>query len=116
MLPEKTCATCGRPFAWRRAWADDWEQVRYCSKGCRTRRPNRTDRALEEALLAALGSAHEVGPDHAARMVGGEHWRGLTERARRAARRLAAEGRVDLVRDGRPVGPNASGRFAVRAR
>ncbi len=35
-LPEKTCAQCGRPFTWRRKWARDWEQVRYCSKRCRS--------------------------------------------------------------------------------
>ncbi|TCT25734.1 DUF2256 domain-containing protein [Thermomonas haemolytica] len=36
-LPQKVCATCGRPFAWRRKWARDWESVRYCSKRCRGR-------------------------------------------------------------------------------
>jgi hypothetical protein len=34
-LPQKTCATCGRPFAWRRKWAKVWEEVRYCSDRCR---------------------------------------------------------------------------------
>ncbi|WP_102107772.1 DUF2256 domain-containing protein [Oceaniglobus roseus] len=34
-LPQKTCATCGRPFAWRRKWARDWESVRFCSDRCR---------------------------------------------------------------------------------
>lgn len=34
-LPQKICAQCGRPFAWRRKWARDWEQVRYCSEACR---------------------------------------------------------------------------------
>jgi hypothetical protein len=34
-LPTKICAACGRPFAWRRKWARDWEQVRYCSDACR---------------------------------------------------------------------------------
>jgi hypothetical protein len=38
-LPQKTCAACGRPFAWRRKWARDWEVVRYCSDRCRTSRP-----------------------------------------------------------------------------
>lgn len=33
-LPTKTCATCGRPFAWRKKWARDWDGVRYCSKRC----------------------------------------------------------------------------------
>jgi hypothetical protein len=34
-LPAKMCAACGRPFAWRRKWARDWENVRYCSDACR---------------------------------------------------------------------------------
>jgi len=34
-LPEKTCPTCNRPFAWRRKWARDWPQVRFCSERCR---------------------------------------------------------------------------------
>ncbi len=34
-LPEKTCAACGRPFSWRKKWARDWENVRYCSDKCR---------------------------------------------------------------------------------
>ncbi|GAA4010713.1 DUF2256 domain-containing protein [Sphingomonas swuensis] len=34
-LPSKTCASCGLPFTWRKKWARDWEQVRYCSDRCR---------------------------------------------------------------------------------
>jgi hypothetical protein len=34
-LPDKPCAACGRPFAWRKKWARDWENVRYCSDRCR---------------------------------------------------------------------------------
>lgn len=34
-LPSKTCATCGRPFAWRKKWAKVWDEVRYCSDKCR---------------------------------------------------------------------------------
>ena len=34
-LPEKICAGCARPFAWRRKWARDWEAVRFCSDACR---------------------------------------------------------------------------------
>jgi hypothetical protein len=35
--PEKPCAACGRPFQWRKKWADCWEQVKYCSDRCRAR-------------------------------------------------------------------------------
>lgn len=34
-LPTKTCVACGRPFAWRRKWARDWDRVLYCSDRCR---------------------------------------------------------------------------------
>jgi hypothetical protein len=34
-LPQKICATCGRPFVWRKAWAKVWDEVRYCSDRCR---------------------------------------------------------------------------------
>ena len=31
----KICAACGRPFEWRKKWARDWAQVKYCSEKCR---------------------------------------------------------------------------------
>jgi hypothetical protein len=34
-LPEKICATCGRPFNWRKKWEKVWDEVRYCSDRCR---------------------------------------------------------------------------------
>lgn len=34
-LPTKVCFTCGRPFTWRKKWAKDWEQIKYCSDACR---------------------------------------------------------------------------------
>lgn len=42
-LPSKICPVCGRPFYWRKKWQRDWEQVRYCSKGCAKQK-----KALEE--------------------------------------------------------------------
>ncbi|NCF75555.1 MAG: DUF2256 domain-containing protein [Proteobacteria bacterium] len=27
--------TCSKPFAWRKKWARDWDQVLYCSERCR---------------------------------------------------------------------------------
>ncbi|HWR95427.1 MAG TPA: DUF2256 domain-containing protein [Arenimonas sp.] len=34
-LPSKPCQRCGRPFAWRKKWQRDWQQVKYCSDRCR---------------------------------------------------------------------------------
>jgi len=38
-LPTKICATCGRPFTWRKKWARNWDEVRYCSDRCRNHKP-----------------------------------------------------------------------------
>ncbi len=37
-LPAKLCAVCGRTMTWRKAWAKNWEDVRYCSEKCRRNR------------------------------------------------------------------------------
>ena len=37
-LPQKTCATCGKPFTWRKKWEKVWDEVRYCSDRCRAGR------------------------------------------------------------------------------
>lgn len=34
-LPQKTCLACARPFSWRKKWARDWAEVKYCSDRCR---------------------------------------------------------------------------------
>ena len=34
-LPNKPCAHCGRPMSWRKAWAKNWAEVKYCSDACR---------------------------------------------------------------------------------
>jgi hypothetical protein len=34
-LPSKPCAACGRPMSWRKAWARNWDEVRWCSQACR---------------------------------------------------------------------------------
>ena len=115
--PDRICASCGRSFAWRRKWARDWEQVRYCSDACRRHGVDATDRALEDAILGLLGGrgGATICPSEAARAVGGEDWRPLMEPARRAARRLVAAQRIEITQAGRVVDPSTS-RGPVRLR
>jgi hypothetical protein len=42
-LPSKVCIACARPFAWRKKWARDWDEVKYCSDRCRSVRPGNHD-------------------------------------------------------------------------
>ena len=34
-LPEKVCPVCKLPFSWRKKWAKNWDNVKYCSEKCR---------------------------------------------------------------------------------
>jgi hypothetical protein len=42
-LPTKPCQACGRPMSWRKAWAKNWEAVKFCSEACRRRGARSTD-------------------------------------------------------------------------
>ena len=109
---DRICASCGRAFSWRRSAAREWDQVRYCSKACRRRKVRAEDRALEAAirdLLADRARGATICPSEAARRVAGEDeaaWRPLMEPARRAARRMVADGEVELLQRGRVVDPS----------
>ncbi|WP_235534781.1 DUF3253 domain-containing protein [Nocardioides sp. Soil777] len=102
-------------------WERDWDSVRYCSQGCRRRRTTPEDEALEAAivrLLAARGRSAGISGTDAARVVAdGADWSALVEPARRAARRLAAAGEVEIVQGRRVVDPStARDEFRIRRR
>jgi hypothetical protein len=40
-LPCKPCVVCGREMTWRKAWAKNWSDVKYCSERCRSEGPSR---------------------------------------------------------------------------
>jgi hypothetical protein len=40
-LPRKPCVACGRAMSWRRPWARNWGEVKYCSEGCRRTKAGR---------------------------------------------------------------------------
>ena len=117
----RTCASCGRVIAWRRTWARDWEQVRWCSQRCRRRGVTPVDEALATAILELLETrprSASICPSEAARAVAGddpETRRPLMEPARAAARRLVAAGEVEITQRGRVVDPSTA-RGPIRVR
>ena len=34
-LPTKLCVQCKLPMTWRKKWARNWDEVKYCSERCR---------------------------------------------------------------------------------
>ena len=43
-LPSKPCVVCARPMSWRKAWARNWDDVKYCSTACQRQRRERAPR------------------------------------------------------------------------
>ncbi|MDX2645541.1 DUF3253 domain-containing protein [Streptomyces sp. PA03-1a] len=84
-------------------------------------RERQTDQRLEWAILELLdrrAPTATICPSDAARAVyegDDDGWRALMEPARRAARRLAAAGEVEITQAGRPVEPDkARGPIRIR--
>ncbi len=103
---------------WRKKWERSWDEVRYCSKACRRRGMRSVDRELESAILELLSGrprGSSICPSEAARAVGGAAWEQLVEPARAAARRLTADGQVEITQAGRVVDPStAKGPIGIR--
>jgi len=115
---EKVCERCGRTMQWRTKWARNWNEVKYCSDACRKQRLTAVDTALEDAILQLLNARARdasICPSEAARAVGGESWQSLMEPARKAARRLVAQEKVQITQGGRVVDPSrAKGPIRIR--
>lgn len=120
-LAEKVCPVCGRNFTWRAQWAENWENVSYCSKRCRGRGVKTVDRELEQAILDLLAGRAEgktICPSEVAKAIGGEaetDWHPLMEPVRMAVRRLAHAGKVIVLQHGVKKDPDTvKGPFRVK--
>lgn len=77
-----------------------------------TRVKSATPEELEAAMLALVttrGAGRTVDPTEVARAIGGDHpdgWGPLMQPVRKAAVRLMKEGRLVILRKGRPVDPD----------
>ena len=119
VTPEpKTCSRCGRTMEWRKAWARNWDSVRYCSDACRRHKLTAADEALEASILDLLDARAVSGticPSEAARVIDPERWQDLMEPARQAARRLVAAGDAEITQGGHVVDPStAKGPIRIR--
>jgi hypothetical protein len=103
---------CGREIQWRKKWQDVWDQVKYCSRACRKAGLTEMDKTLEQTIMRLLQSRKtgaNICPSEAARALAGDeeqHWRPLMEPVRRAARRLAHQGKISIMQGGKIVDPS----------
>ena len=104
MPDAKTCASCGREIEYRKKWARNWENIKFCSEECR-RNKNKFD--FREEILALLRERqrnHTICPSEV--LASDEKANPLMmEHVRRSARLLAAEGLIEITQQGRAVDP-----------
>ena len=98
-------------MAWRKSWEANWEEVKYCSASCRRRKIRKIDQLLESRILELLerkprGSSIRL--SEAAKDLDPSGWKGLLEPARRAARRLASRGEIEIRQQGANVAPSTA--------
>jgi len=119
-MESKPCAVCGRTIEWRKKWARSWNEVKYCSDGCRARKGQAKDDPLEQRILETLASRARgatICPSEIARAVSTDDWRPLMEPVREAARRLVARALLDITQGGQVVdGSRARGPIRLRLR
>ena len=53
-LPTKICAHCGREMEWRKSWAKNWDEVKYCSDRCRKEKKSKKFPEVED--LTSVGA------------------------------------------------------------
>ncbi len=116
-LPSKRCVTCGRTLTWRKKWARSWEEVKYCSDGCRRRAPGPAEDALEQAILADLEKRPRGATLCPSEVVRArfEDWRERMPAVREAAFRLEAQSKIAVLQGGKAVDPSRA-RGPIRLR
>jgi hypothetical protein len=131
---EKICKTCGRPFAFQKKWAQDWDIVKHCSDACRNQKAAASEAALEQAILTLLAERTTEGdrskticPSEAAKLVAGNDrgkeksarrdWEALMEPVRAVARSLVAKEKIVITQHNQVVDPStAKGPVRLRLR
>ena len=102
----KICASCGRVFGYQKRWERTWESVRYCSASCRQDKFEKRDKEIEESILQLLSSQPKQQSSDLSEIettFDTKNFKNFKERSRRAARRLVAQGKIDILQKGRVV-------------
>ncbi len=116
--PQKSCLSCGRSFTWRKSFAKNWEDVKYCSNTCRKRKLSKIDQQIENTILELLEAQTHPTPlrtDQVADFLDFRNDKNLLETIKRAARRLESKNFVIITQDGKRVDSSkAKGHLQIR--
>lgn len=101
-MKSKICLNCGREMEYRKSWARNWEQVKYCSDKCRREKksPDYQHAILELLQTRAPGKticpSEVLSPEDKQNPL-------LMERVRASARKLVAQDLIEITQRGKVV-------------
>ena len=108
-INEKICDKCGRIIEYRKKWAKNWNEVKYCSEQCKRKKLNLEDAICEQQileLLAKRSSGASICPSEI--LVGADKTNHLKmEQVRQAARRLVHKNLIVITQNNRVVDPSS---------
>lgn len=116
---EKVCKVCGRSFSWRKKWEKNWDEILYCSDQCRKNKrfSGQTHSNYQEKIISLLqlrGVDKTICPSEV--LQGAEKQDKIKmEEVRQAARKMVAEGVLEITQKGQVVDPNTA-KGAIRLR
>lgn len=100
--PSKICEVCGREMTYRKSWAKNWDQVKYCSERCRRNKKSEDFRSAILDLLKVRGTGKTICPSEVLAADDKQNSE-LMEKVRMSARKLASEGLIDITQKGQVV-------------
>ncbi len=99
---------------YRKKWARNWDEVKYCSEECRRNKNQFDYRDQILSLLENRGLQKTICPSEVLSPNDKQN-SGMMEHVRRSARRLANEGKIDITQNGKRVDPeNFKGPIRLR--
>ena len=117
---QKFCARCGRVITWRKKWEHCWDEVKFCSKLCQSKKLSPKDKLIQAEMLSLLerkGSNQPICPSAFVQGLFPADGERFIEAARMAARRLTHLNLAEIIQNGRPVDPStAKGPIKIRLR
>lgn len=107
-IDEKICEKCGRTIEYRKKWAKNWNEIKYCSEQCRRKKLTQEDVMYEQQILELLAKRSVGASICPSEILMGEDKKNhlKMEQVRQAARRLVHKNLIVITQNNRVVDPS----------
>lgn len=107
-METKNCTKCGRKIEYRKKWAKNWSEVKYCSDYCRSDKLNPDDLYIEEKILQLLSQRAKTSSICPSEVLPDEEKQNKDrmQQVRLAARRLVHKGKILITQKNQIVDPS----------